>query len=276
MKGLVGFLFLTLAALAWGSQARAMSLEPIIAAEHQLQVSDRWGGGHRMIFEFKGRKAWVVEPLAGVAEGSERPWVWTMQWMGSFVKRTGAWALVENHGYCHVHLEAFDTRANDEGLQALAEFHDYLVAKLGFARKAKLIGMSWGGFYSVRYAHQFPDRVQRIYLDAPLLNFDLFEDARPGRIDLWEALRPQGCWSDDPRMPVNMAAAVARAGIPVFLLYGGEDQTVNPKLNCELFASRFKAAGGKLEVEQRRFFGHHPHGLELDETQRLVDFFEGL
>ena len=31
--------------------------------------------------------------------------------------------------------------------------------------------MSWGGFFSVRYAAAFPDCVARIYLDAPLLTF---------------------------------------------------------------------------------------------------------
>ena len=234
-----------------------------------------------MIFEFNGRRAWIVEPDRP-AEGS--PWVWTMQWMGAYLDRTGAPDLVRS-GFYHVHLEAFDTRADDEGLRALAEFQDYLVRELGFAPKAGLIGMSWGGFYSVRYASAYPQKVARIYLDAPLLNFEGFggnENLTPtaaaAQIGSWAESRPTagGKWSDDPRMPVNMAAAVARAGIPIYLLYGGQDQTVNPKFNCEPFSARFKAAGGALKVEARPLYGHHPHGFEHGDIPRILDFFRPL
>ena len=241
-----------------------------------MYVSDRWGGGHRMIFDFNGRRAWIVEPESP-AEG--RPWVWTMQWMGAYLDRTGAPDLVRD-GFYHVHLEAFETRASDEGLKALADFQNYLVRELGFAPKANLIGMSWGGFYSVRYANAYPQKVAKIYLDAPLLSFHNFlasegAEVVAKRIGPWAADCPSnGDWASDPRMPVNMAAAVAKAGVLVYLLYGGQDQTVNPKVNCELFAERFKAAGGMLKVDARSLYGHHPHGFEHGDIPRIVEFFE--
>ena len=256
----------------------AESLETKIAVAHRMLVSDRWGGGHRMIFDFGGRRAWIVEPDS---PGAGRPWVWTMQWMGAFLERTGAPALVEK-GFYHVHLEAFDTRANDDGLKALADFHDYLVRELGFAPKANLIGMSWGGFYSIRYASTFPDRVAKIYLDAPLLDLEKFmngagytptEGAK--RVGPWAELKSEGgSWSTDPRMPVNRAEPVARAGIPIILLYGGQDQTVDPKTNSELFAERFKVAGGKIDIRKRDGYGHHPHGFEHEDIAQIIGFFE--
>ena len=254
-------------------------LEAKIAATHKILVSDRWGGGHRMIFDFGGRRAWIVEPESP-AEG--RPWVWTMQWMGAYLYRTGAPDLVRD-GFYHVHLEAFDTRASDEGLRALADFQNYLVHELGFAQKANLIGMSWGGFYSVRYANAFPEKVARIYLDAPLLNFDGFGDdatktptAAAAQIGPWAKLAPtDGNWSTDPRMPVNMAVAIAKTGIPVYLLYSGLDQTVNPALNCERFVAAFKNAGGDIRVEKRELYGHHPHGFEHEDLFKIVNFFKG-
>ena len=74
-------------------------------------------------------------------------------------------------------------------------------------------------------------------------------------------------------MPVNLAERIAKAGIPVLILYGGQDQTVLPAENCEPFAARLKAAGGKVEVEKRALFGHHPHDVDPDKTARIVDFF---
>lgn len=256
------------------------SLECVISSSHSILVSDDWGGGHRIIFDFNGRKAWIVEPKEGAPVDSDRRWVWTMQWMGAYLNRTGAPDLVKG-GWRHVHLEAFDTRANEDGLKALSDFQDYLVRELGFAPKANLIGMSWGGFYSIRYANAFPEKISRIYLDAPLLNFEGFggdatktPTAAAALIGSWAKSAPaDGNWSTDPRMPVNMAGAIAKAGIPVYLLYGGQDQTVNPKLNCERFAEHFRAEGGQLKVESRPLYGHHPHGFEHGDMSRIIEYF---
>ena len=125
----------------------------------------------------------------------------------------------------------------------------------------------------MRYATAFPECVAKIYLDAPLLTLDGGTGAATA-IGPWTAMPPKdGVWRNDPRMPLNMAEIVAKAGIPILLLYGGEDQTVIPKLNCEPFAERFKAAGGKIDVRHRFAYGHHPHGEEHGRTGRIADFF---
>ena len=262
-------LVLTVVAAMGAAMALAGEVSPLearIAAKHKVVISDSWGGGHRIVFDFNGRKGWVIEP-AKAAPGS--PWVWTMQWMGAFLNRTGAPALVAR-GWHHVHLEAFDTRADENGLRALAEFQRYLVEELGFARRANLIGMSWGGFYSVRYACAYPEAVKKIYLDAPLLCFDRFKL----NIGPWlESRPPEGDWVSDPRMPLNMAEKLAATGIPVYLLYGGHDQTVDPKSNCEPFVERFRKAGGEITVEKRELYGHHPHGFEAEDIGRIIAYF---
>ena len=132
------------------------------------------------------------------------------------------------------------------------------------------MGLSWGGFFSTRYAAAHPQNVRKIYLDAPLLCFDGFRQD----IGSWAARSPaSGAWADDPEMPVNKAERLAAAKIPVLLLYGSEDQTVPAKLNCERFLPRFKAAGGQATFIRRALFGHHPHGLDPDKTRPIVDFF---
>jgi len=257
----------------------ATPLERKISSEHKIFVSDNWGGGHRIIFDFKGHKGWIVEPPTGGAAAKGMPWLWTMQWMGAFIDRTGAPELTAG-GYHHVHLEAFDERATDEGLALFADFQSYLVDTLGFAPKANLIGMSWGGFFSVRYASVYPEKVAKIYLDAPLLDLQKFEGngayaptEAAKKIGPWGLMKPSdGSWTKDPRMPVNRAVPIAKAKIPILLLYGGQDQTVSPQENCELFAARFKAAGGDIDVKFRGGYGHHPHGAEPGDRS-IVDFF---
>ena len=267
---------LAAARLVPGDQGLAVSragqsLRARIAAAHRIVGEDMWYGYRRTKFDFNGRVGWVVEPSVAPLPGT--PWTWTMQWAEAFVDRTGVLDLLKK-GYHHVTLELFDTRMDDAGVAAAAAFQAFLVKDLHFAPQANLIGMSWGGFFSVRYANAYPDSVRRIYLDAPLLNFEGFANPDYGRVGPWADMRPaDGNWTDDPRMPVNMAGTLARAGIPILLLYGGQDQVVPPALNCELFASRFRAAGGDIRVTRRGLFGHHPHGVDPDKTDLVADFF---
>lgn len=247
------------------------SLCDVIAKDHKVLGQDMWHGHRRTKFSFNGRRAWVVEP--SVAPLAGRPWTWTMQWAEAFVPRTGVPDLLKR-GFHHVTIDLYPTRMDESGLAAAAEFQGYLVKRLGFAAKANLVGMSWGGFFSIRYAAVHSRNVRRIYLDAPLLSFSGFKAARSaGGIGSWFASRPgDGDWRGDRRMPVNMAAAVARAGIPVLLLYGGKDNVVPPDENCRPFIAAFKSANGKIEVHERAAYGHHPHGADPGQTM-IVDFF---
>ena len=249
-----------------------------IAATKKVLRSDTWYGYNRTVFDFEGHEAWIVSPKCDPAAGL--PWTWTMQWAEAYVDRTGVLDLLAKEWH-HVTIETFQHRMDEEGLRVSRAFQKFLVEELGFAQKANLVGMSWGGFFSTRYAAAFPECVGKIYLDAPLMNFDGFAKVggtpteNAARIGPWANMPPaDGNWSADPRMPVNMADPLAKAGIPILLLYGGQDATVPPAKNCELFAERFKAAGGKIDIHHRALYGHHPHGEDPNKTSSIVSFFE--
>ena len=239
-----------------------------IGRKYKVLRQDAWYGGRRTVFDFQGYEAWVVEPPADVPVAEGRPWTWTMQWKTAFVPRTGVPQLLKR-GWHHATVDTFERRMDEEGLRVSEAFQEYLVRDLGLAPKACLIGMSWGGFFSCRYAATYPQNVSRIYLDCPFLN--LGGACNKVDIGVWKESAPEN-WIDDPRMPVNMAKPIAAAKIPVFLVYGGADNVLDPKLNSEVFIPRFKAAGGDLKVLYRASYAHHPHGFEESETN-VVDFF---
>lgn len=247
-------------------------LQAAIARHCAIVKEDVWHGHKRTVFKFGGRTAWVVEP--GVAPLEGKPWTWTMQWATAFVERTGVPDLLKR-GFHHATIDLFPTKMDETGLKEAAKFQRFLVDELGFAPKANLIGMSWGGFFSIRYAAANPGNVRRIYLDAPLLSFTGFKAAQSaGGIGSWFAAQPPGGdWRKDPRMPVNMADAVAKARIPILLLYGGKDAVVPPAENCLPFAQRFIGAGGAIDVHPRPDFGHHPHGFDAGGLKTITDFF---
>ena len=240
---------------AWADRDReGTSLRKRIAVKHKITGEDMWYGYCRTKFDFDGHAAWIVEPLTFPAKGT--PWTWTMQWPDSFVDRTGVLPLLKD-GWHHVTIDLYEQRMTDEWITVAAKFQKFLVDELGFAPQASLIGLSWGGFFSTRYAAAHPDAVSRIYLDGPRMSVDEFADR------------------GDPRQPVNLAEQIAAAKIPVLLLYGGQDRTIPPESNCELFLRRFRAVGGVAEVEKREEFGHHPHGVDPDKTSRIVRFLKG-
>lgn len=258
---------------AMAAPALAGSLTDKIAAKYAVKSVDVWYGGERTVFDFNGYDAWVIEPPKGVEALPGRPWTWTMQWRDAFVPRTSVPRLLKA-GWCHVSVDIFKHRMDATGLKVARAFQEFLVGDLGFAPKARLIGMSWGGFFSTRYAANYPDCVAKIYLDAPLLNFAKFYDMSEKAIGPWASMAPaDGDWGSDPEMPVNLAGKIAAAKIPVLLLYGGKDTVVPPDHNCRLFIDRFKKAGGDIKVVHRSTYAHHPHGVEESEDT-IIDFMK--
>ena len=260
--------------------SEASELSDKIATKYKITGQDAWYGCRRTVFDFEGYEAWVVEPPEGVPVAKGSPWTWTMQWATAYVKRTSVPRLMKERGWRHATVITYKHRMDATGLAISAKFQKYLVDELGFAKKANLIGMSWGGFFSTRYAVTYPENVAKIWLDAPLLCFQDFdpktEKADPRRGPWAETAPADGKWSADPRMPLNLAERLAETGIPVYLVYGGQDKSCPPELNAVPFIARFKAAGGedRLKVLYREYFGHHPHGVDVDEDT-IVDFFCG-
>ncbi|MBQ7190700.1 MAG: alpha/beta fold hydrolase [Kiritimatiellae bacterium] len=254
------------------AERKGESLRVKIAKACKITGEDMWHGYRRTKFDFKGRSAWIVEPSITPLQGL--PWIWCLQWPDAFPERMGTIELVKA-GFHYVTIDLFDTRMDDAGITAAAEFQTFLTGTLGLAPKANLIGISWGGFLAARYAAMKLDNVARIYLDGSLLTFAGYRPPESVGLGPWAKMPPQdGNWRDDPRMPVNLAPTLAKAKIPVLLVYGGQDQMIKPNENSRRFAAKYKAENsGEIEVRERPEYGHHPHGLEPGESGVITRFF---
>ena len=239
-----------------------------------------WHGYRRHNFELDGRKGFIVEPphpAAGL------PWSWCLQWADAFVPRTPALKLLER-GFHHVYFDVFSTYMNEEGVKALEKFYAML-QKLHFHKKAALIGMSYGGLFSLRWAAEHPETVGVMWLDAPVcsLGFAAERNERNASPQILKSMQGeaqkhfaaykvsdlQGLL-DHPLNPLNNYLPIAKAGIPILAIRSGQDQTVLPASNIDELEKRMNQAGGKIQVIRRDYFGHHPHGL--DDPTPLADF----
>ena len=230
---------------------------------------DQWQGGLRHKFDLNGHTAQIVEPPEPL---EEKLWFWLPEWPTAFPGRNGVRELLKM-GYHMVHIDVFGKCGNPEAVEIMKSMYDY-VRKLGFARKAALIGMSLGGLYSFRYAAKYPETVACIYADAPVASLSYRSES--GRPDQTDFSRAYGLGDnvagllDHPLSPVNNYLPMVKAGIPLLMIVGLEDNTVNPETNGLLIAERWAAAGGKAEVVKRPYWGHHPHGL--DDPEKIVRF----
>ena len=254
-----------------------------IAAKCKILSRDKMQGFDRIQFVFEDCMAWVVEPTK---PAKKSPWVWCMEWPTAFQNRTGVKELL-SAGYRWVtfnpaygwNKKPFAGNQNDDMVAKRNRFQKFLVSELGLEEKCCLVGMSWGGFYSVRYASIHPECVKAMYLDAPLLDFSTLSSFKGKTSEQLKAFYPQltknYVGADDPLQPVSpaRAAAIAKAKIPVLLIYGAKDVVVPAESNCLRFADAFEAAGGHLRLWRDSLRGHHPHGLEPGEGAVFVNFF---
>ena len=263
------------------AELKGESLRAKIAKSYKILGRDMWHGYRRTKFDFNGRTAWIVEPSIVPLVGSRVPrdrdgmhWIWNMLWPNCDVERTCVTDLLKR-GFHYAYIDIFDTRMDGTGVAVAAKFQDFLVKELGFAPKANLIGISWGGFMAAQYAAAKPANVAKIYFDNALLTFDGYTPSRNGGLGPWAAAtgRVPPAWRDDPRMPVNLASAIAKAGIKVLLVYGTSDIAVKPSVNSAAFAAKFKAADGDAKVLPHVEYGHHPHGIESGEKNVVISFF---
>jgi hypothetical protein len=228
--------------------------------------TDRWQGHVRHRFTFRDRQAWVVvpeKPLPG------NPWSWCLMFPDAFTQRCAAPQLLDA-GFHHAFIDVGNTFGSPAAIEVLAAFHEELVRR-GLARKAALIGISRGGLYAQRFATEHPDRVAVIYGDNAVCDFKSWPGGKgtgKGSPKDWDACLKAYGFADEATAlayagnPVDAAAALVTAGIPMIHVVGDRDDVVPPAENALVMERKYRVLGGTIEVLHEPEKGHHPHGLE--------------
>jgi len=230
---------------------------------------DDWYGFKRYHFTFENYNAWIAEPETPAADGR---WSWCMMWPEAYVERVGAILLLKN-GFYRVYIELFETRANPAGVAVMERFHDYLIS-CGFAEKTMLTGLSWGGFFSLRYATNNPHRIAAMYLDAPVCSAadmgvsSTYTDRNKTISDRYGLTTEE--LKTSKLNPLNDLEGIAKADFPIYALIGQDDMVVRRETNFDILERKLKAMGKEITVVRRLSWGHHPHGL--DDPADILNF----
>src|SRR5579883_3143532 len=202
----------------------------------------KWQGFARHDFKIEGTDAIVIvpgKPLPG------RPWVWRGEFFDAFADADVA--LVKA-GWHLAYLKTPDLFGSPKAMAKWEKFHTAMVNDYGMHSKPGLIGLSRGGLYCMNWAAAHPDKTLAAY----------------------------DCKNDEEAIayklnPVDNLAPLAKAKIPLLLVYGDKDTVVPHAENSEVVFDRYKALGGPVEQIVKPGQDHHPHGLK--DVTPVVKFF---
>jgi pimeloyl-ACP methyl ester carboxylesterase len=238
----------------------------------------KWQGFARHDFKVGELEATVVapeRPLPG------RPWVWRGEFFGAFAD---ADAALVKAGWHLAYVKVPDLFGAPKAVKQWETFYDAMVNEYGLSAKPGLIGLSRGGLYCMNWAAAHPDRTLAVYLDNAVCDFKSWPGGRPkklgagsGSADEWKKLLAAYDFKTDDEAvaytlnPVDNLAPLAKAKIPLLLVYGDKDGVVPHAENSERVYDRYKALGGPVERVVKPGQDHHPHGLK--NVAPVVTFF---
>ena len=239
----------------------------------------KWEGFARHDFKVGDLDATVVvpeKPLPG------RPWVWRGEFFGAFADADVA--LVKA-GWHLAYLKVPDLFGSPEGDQAVGEVPrrdgegvrhaPEAGADRALPRRAVLHELGGGapGPDARGVPRQRGVRLQELARRASRRSS---APARAREAEWKKLLAAYDFKSDDEAVayklnPVDNLAPLAKAKIPLLLVYGDKDTVVPHAENSELVYDRYKALGGPVERVVKPGQDHHPHGLK--DVTPVVKFF---
>jgi pimeloyl-ACP methyl ester carboxylesterase len=241
--------------------------------------TSQWNGFTKYDFQVDGADVIVVapeQPLAG------RPWAWRGEFFGAFAN---ADVELVKKGWHLVYMSVPNLFGSPKAMARWEKFYDVLVKDHGLHPKPGLIGVSRGALYCMAWAAAHPDQTLVVYLDNGVCDFKSWPGGKPkelgtgqGSAGEWQNLLRAYDFKDDKEAiafkgnPVDNLAPLAKAKVPLFLVYGDSDKVVPHKENSELVYNRYKELGGPVERVVKPGEDHHPHGLK--DPKPIVEYFE--
>lgn len=222
-------------------------------------------------FMYNGHRTEIIIP-----EKPNGKWVWKTEFFYAFDQAERA---LTDLGYTRVYYEVSNMYGNPDSVRLMHGFHKYLVNEydIGYKldEKAILFGFSRGGLYAFNYSLFYPELVEKVYLDAPVLNVNSWPHKGSG--EYYDML--EKCNLDDAtclsfkNSPNDNLEEFFSHDIPLLVVAGAKDQTVFYEENSKVLIDYCEEHGIKIEYIIKPECDHHPHSLE--DVTPIVNFVEG-
>ena len=160
----------------------------------------------------------------------------------------------------------------------MRDFQRYLEEEFKLHEKAVLFGFSRGGLYAFNYSSQYPEKILKLYLDAPVMNIGSWPGGLFG-VDRYHnewrgCLEEYGLDEENAKAYLVLSHTkinrLVKANLPILVVAGDADTVVPYEENAKILVERYKELGGNIEVIIKPGVGHHPHSLE--DVKPIVGF----
>lgn len=247
----------------------------IFSSERTTDMSNLWNGFACEEFLFEEHNATIVFPKPGKANG----WLAVKTEYRDAFPEAAEIDLLKN-GFHLCFLQNDNRWGTNRDLDRKARFIRHLQNQYHLHSRCVPIGMSCGGLIAIKLAARYPELIQCLYLDAPVVNYmscpcgfgigNLLPN-NPEEIlkalDL-KSLSELLAYRD---MPLDHIPALVANQIPVVLVSGDSDSLVPFCENGIFVQKAYKDAGAEIEVYIKPGGDHHPHGLPENNTP-VIDF----
>ena len=217
-------------------------------------------------YDFNGHQATVLIP-----ENPNGKWIWKTEFFYAF---DAAERALFDKGYTRVYYHISNKYGDYESVRLMHAFQKDLVKRFSLTEKGILFGFSRGGLYAFNYALFYPECVEKIYLDAPVMNLHSWPPKNireyPEMLKCYS--QTEESFIDFKHSPIDELPEFIKNGIPVLLVAGDADIEVPMKDNCRYLIDFCKENNVPLEYYIKPGCAHHPHSLE--DVTPIVNFVE--
>ncbi len=207
-------------------------------------------------FDFNGFEATVLRP-----ENPNGKWIWKTEFFYAFDQAERA--LLED-GYTRVYYQISDKYGSYNAVRLMRKFYHHVVKEFSLDERCVLFGFSRGGLYAFNFALFYPEYVEKVYLDAPVLDmktWPLKDSVEQGQVFVEYGLNAETLETFQGN-PIDNLKEFFTLGIPLLVVAGGADEVVPFDKNAGKLLAYCKENGITVPAIVKPNCKHHPHSLE--------------
>ena len=216
--------------------------------------------------EFNGYEATVIRP-----EHPNGKWIWKTEFLTAF---DGAERALLDMGYTRVYYRISDKYGSYRAVRLMHDFYHFIVKEYALDPKCILFGFSRGGLYAFNFALFYPEYVDKIYLDAPVLDMRTWppKGTREREQVYQEYTLNEDTLERFSGHPIENLKEFFDLKIPLLLIAGGADEVVPFEQNSGRMIDYCKENGIAIKSIVKPECKHHPHSLE--DVAPIISFVE--
>ncbi|MBQ8381150.1 MAG: prolyl oligopeptidase family serine peptidase, partial [Clostridia bacterium] len=244
-------------------------LYKIGAFDEIFDYYDRMNGIKTETFEFNGYTATVIRP-----ENPNGKWIWKTEFLTAFDK---AERHLLDEGYTRVYYSISNKYGSPEAVGLMKSFYHEVKGKYSLDDKCILFGFSRGGLYAFNFALAHPECVDKMYLDAPVLDLKTWPTKANNPTEFSGMLLSYGLSEEEfasfNGSPIDKLEEFFALNIPLLIVAGDSDVTVPFEDNAGRLIEYAKANGHTVKYIVKPGADHHPHSL--DDVTEILEFCKG-